>query len=61
MNKASLTAVALTTLALAGCGSLNNSLAEKTKTVEYYRIFNIETDSHRSSVITAASDGLQHF
>lgn len=58
MKKVSLTAVALTTLALGGCGSLNNSLAEKTKTIEYYRIFNIETDSHRSAVITAASDGL---
>lgn len=58
MQKTRFAASALMTLALAGCGSLNNSLVEKTKTVEYYRIFNIETNSHRSSVIAAASDGL---
>lgn len=43
---------------LAGCGTVNNTLAEKTKTVEYYRIFNITTQADRYSVIDAASNGL---
>ncbi|WP_245879908.1 hypothetical protein [Vibrio gangliei] len=43
---------------LSGCGSVNNALAEKSTTVEYYRIFNVETNSNRSAVIKAASNGL---
>lgn len=43
---------------LNGCGSLNNALAQKSKTVEYYRIFDIQTDSDRATVINAASNGL---
>ena len=43
---------------LTGCGAVNNALTEKKKTVEYYRIFDIKTDSNRTAVIDAASDGL---
>ncbi|MGE0081840.1 MAG: hypothetical protein AB7U81_11140 [Thiohalomonadaceae bacterium] len=41
-----------------GCGTLNNALVEKTKTVEYYRIFDIKTNADRQSVAEAASNGL---
>ncbi|KKA44334.1 MULTISPECIES: hypothetical protein [Salinivibrio] len=44
--------------ALAGCGGVNNALLEKNKSVEYYRIFDIKTDSDRYTVAEAASDGL---
>ncbi|RUP35402.1 MAG: hypothetical protein EKK45_01260 [Curvibacter sp.] len=43
---------------LAGCGTTNNYLAEKKKTVEYYRIFDIKTAAVKGNVIKAASDGL---
>jgi hypothetical protein len=43
---------------LSGCGSVNNVLAEKTKTVEYYRIFDVTTTSDRNTVADAASNGL---
>lgn len=43
---------------LSGCGTVNNALTEKTKTVEYYRIFDIKTQVDRADVIAAASDGL---
>jgi len=46
-------------LSLTGCVSaVNNTLAEKTKHVEYYRIFDIKTDANRHVVAKAASDGL---
>lgn len=45
-------------LSLSGCGTINNALTEKTKTVEYYRIFDIKTDADRGVVADAASDGL---
>jgi hypothetical protein len=41
-----------------GCGSMNNALVEKTKTVEYYRIFDIKTEADRQVVSEAASNGL---
>lgn len=43
---------------MTGCGTTNNYLAEKKKTVEYYRIFDIKTNASRQSVAKAASDGL---
>lgn len=43
---------------LAGCGTVNNALAEKTKTTEYYRIFDIKTNADKQSVAEAASNGL---
>ncbi len=46
------------TLALSGCGSLNNALVEKTKTIEYYRIFDIKTQADRYTVAESASNGL---
>lgn len=45
-------------LSLTACGTANNYLAEKTKTVEYYRIFDIKTTASKQSVIKATSDGL---
>ncbi|GGZ00226.1 hypothetical protein [Shewanella fodinae] len=45
-------------LLMTGCGSMNNAMVEKTKTVEYYRIFNIGTAADRYAVADAASNGL---
>lgn len=42
----------------AGCGTVNNALAEKTKIIEYYRIFDIKTTADRQTVAEAASNGL---
>lgn len=58
MKHISFTVLGLAVATLSGCGSLNNALATKTKTVEYYRIFNIETNRDRATVISAASHGL---
>jgi len=44
-------------LALTGCGTINNALVEKKKTVEYYRIFDIKTSADRYTVAEAASNG----
>lgn len=43
---------------LGGCGTMNNALVEKTKTTEYYRIFDIKTNADRQTVAEAASNGL---
>ena len=45
-------------IALTGCGTMNNALVEKTKTVEYYRIFDIKTQVDRYTIAEAASNGL---
>lgn len=45
-------------LALAGCGSVNNYMAAKQTTVEYYRVFDIQTSASKQQVAKAASDGL---
>lgn len=45
-------------LILSGCGTINNSLVEKSKSVEYYRIFDIKTEASRYIVADAASNGL---
>lgn len=45
-------------LSLSACGTINNALVEKRKTVEYYRIFDIKTQANRQTVIEAASNGL---
>jgi hypothetical protein len=50
--------LAVAVLATAGCGTTNNYLASKTKTVEYYRIFDIRTNATRQTVAKAASDGI---
>ncbi|ELR64808.1 hypothetical protein C942_01898 [Photobacterium marinum] len=56
MNKVAV-GIALSLL-LSGCGSVNNVLVEKTKNVEYYRIFDIKTDADRYEIAESASDGL---
>lgn len=57
MKRFALAAV-VSVAALSGCGTMNNYLAQKTKTVEYYRIFDIKTNAPRQVVIKAASDGI---
>lgn len=56
MKKLSLTFFLATILA--GCGTVNNALVEKTKHVEYYRIFDIKTDLDRYEAAELASNGL---
>ncbi len=43
---------------LSSCGTTNNALAQKTKTVEYYRIFDLKTQANKQVVFKAASDGI---
>lgn len=45
-------------LAISGCGTTNNYLAEKKQTVEYYRIFDVKTAANRQAVAKAASNGI---
>lgn len=51
-------AISAVTLAITGCGSTNNFLAEKQKVVEYYRIFDIKTSASRQAIAKAASNGI---
>lgn len=53
-------ALSLAVAALSGCGTMNNALVEKTKTVEYYRIFDIKTQADRYTIADSASNGLGH-
>jgi hypothetical protein len=48
----------LLSVGVTGCGTVNNALVTKTKTVEYYRIFDVRTQADRQMVIDAASNGL---
>lgn len=50
--------VLILSVSLTACGGLNNKLANKTKQVEYYRIFDIKTDIDRTAIIESASNGL---
>ena len=50
--------VCLFAVSLSACSTVNSHLAEKTKHVEYYRIFDLKTQADRSDVINAASQGL---
>lgn len=43
---------------LSACGGMNNYMANKTTTVEYYRIYDIKTTASRQVVAKAASNGL---
>jgi len=43
---------------LTACGTTNNYLTAKTKTVEYYRIYDLKTSATRTATAKAASDGL---
>jgi len=56
MKKFNLT-IALAVL-LAGCGTTNSALVNRTSVVEYYRIFDINTEADRYAVADAASKGL---
>ncbi len=43
---------------LTSCGTVNNVLTEKSKTIEYYRIYDIKTDVKFKDITKAASNGL---
>jgi hypothetical protein len=45
--------------ALAGCSTADNTMfASRSRTVEYYRVFDIRTDAAGQLVAQAASDGI---
>jgi len=50
--------VVMGVLFISACGTANNYLADKTKTVEYYRIFDIKTKASKQNVTQAVSDGI---
>ncbi|MEQ1601276.1 MAG: hypothetical protein ABL885_05850 [Methylophilaceae bacterium] len=50
--------ISVSTILLSACGTTNNYLSEKTKTMEYYRIFDIKTTATRQAIAKAASDGI---
>ena len=50
--------VGLLVVTLSACSTMNSHLAEKTKHVEYYRIFDLKTQADRTDVVDAASKGL---
>ena len=58
MKKLGLIALAVATAVTTGCASLNNASTEKKKSIELYRVFDVQTTSDRNIVIEAASDGL---
>lgn len=45
-------------LSLQGCGTLNNALSEKTTSTEYFRVYNITTNSSVKTIADAASNGI---
>ena len=50
--------LAVSALLLSGCGTMNNALVEKKKSIEYYRIFDIKTNADRMAIAESASNGL---
>lgn len=58
MKKTGLVTLAMTSVLMTGCASMNNAVIEKQKSVELYRVFNIETQADRDLIINAASNGL---
>ncbi|WP_105212992.1 hypothetical protein [Pseudoalteromonas sp. T1lg22] len=51
-------AVAVVSTLVTGCASVNNASTEKQKSIELYRVFDIQTAGGRDVVVEAASDGL---
>ncbi|VTU42034.1 MULTISPECIES: hypothetical protein [unclassified Variovorax] len=45
-------------LILAGCGSVNSTLAKRHETVEHYHVFQVKTRATPDAVIKATADGL---
>ena len=61
MNRLTLVALAsASVVVISGCDTLNSALNPRTETVEYYRIYNIETTAKIKPVIDAAFKGLSY-
>lgn len=58
MKKTGLVTLAISSTLMTGCASMNNAMTEKQKSIELYRVFDIETQADRDTVINAASIGL---
>lgn len=48
----------LGSMALAGCGSLNNALSQKTTDTEYFRVYSIRTSTPVDVIARAAANGI---
>lgn len=51
-------AILVAVFGVVGCGTANNYLAKKSKTIEYYRIFDLQTTAPRAVIAKAAINGL---
>ena len=58
MKKTGLVTLAISSTLMTGCASMNSAMTEKQKSIELYRVFDIETQADRDTVINAASIGL---
>lgn len=47
------------TLSLSGCGTINSTLAGKTETTEYYRVYDIKTDASVHQLGDPAAEGIE--
>ncbi len=52
------TAALLCAVSLAGCGTVNNTLSQKTTDTEYFRVYNIPTNTPVNVIAHAASNGI---
>lgn len=48
----------LAATALAGCGTINNTLSQKTTDTEYFRVYNIQTTKSMHMIARAAANGI---
>ena len=48
----------LGTVAIAGCGTVNNALSAKTSEIEYFRVYNIKTAASVNVIAHAAANGI---
>jgi len=58
MKNLGLIIAAVAVATLSGCASVKNASTEKQKSIELYRVFDIQTKADRYQVADAASDGL---
>lgn len=60
-NKFIMLAACCCAVALSGCGTVNSAMSTHTKTTEFYRIFDIQTDANRQDVADLTSKGLSRW
>jgi hypothetical protein len=58
INKITALLLAAATMLPSACGGVNNALASKKQSVEYYRIYNVATSATKQMIAKAATEGL---